>query len=91
MHARASGLGITPRGHHRGGSYERAGGGRSGGALARATLRGLALPGDTLRGLALSVRAPRTQAPGAPASVERTSVRWKFTWLREAVGPRWPW
>ncbi len=29
-------------------------------------------------------------APGAPASVTVTSVRWKFWNERDAVGPRWP-
>ena len=31
-----------------------------------------------------------TQAPRDPASVDPTSVRWKFWNERDAVGPRWP-
>ncbi|KSU54594.1 hypothetical protein AS029_06390 [Microbacterium enclense] len=41
-----------------------------------------------------SRRAPAPdhgQPPSEPASVEPTSVRWKFSAEREAVGPRWPW
>src|SRR6185437_2682895 len=33
----------------------------------------------------------RAQLPARPASVDPTSVRWKFRYDREAVGPRCPW